>query len=639
MDSSASLLRERSHTSPASLDPACTPLPVFLSSDGLIRQAPNGPRALPWFGREAPVAGVHLIEALNAAGWKSDHAADAPSSGLLQPGQTLRLRHTANTDTEGTLTCFACEDGLLATLNPESPVPDAPANVGHLLAMCPSVHFRQDLELRFLWLGPGAESLFGVPEAVLSKTANAFLQQVLETDHRSYLQLSQKSLCPGSIERLDVRIRHGRNGQVRYLRDERRLKADPVNGNLFWEGVLWDVSRQTIAEKHLRRTAWKEHLATLTSGLVHDFSNVMAGIYGLADLYHQDLDENHPWQKGIGQIRKSSAEARKLVRRIVDLNREQETAPNYHNLEHLIQEQLELAPAILPKGTRIDTDFTGQEIPVYLDAVTFRQVFLNFLVNSRDALSTKGEVRVSVRPVQGDAIILEDCYGCGGLRAEREGVQIEVADNGCGIPEVHLARIFDPYFTTKDTTQGSGFGLYNARLFAEENQGHLGVRSRPGEGCTMVLFLPLATFTEQSEEPRDEPPAPLHVNGDTRHRVLVFAADKSRECNLIDLMHARQWEVLTLSRAQALRDHLCDDRQPPPDLVALIDLEQDVHASALTEMVRTRFPDVPVALRVFGRNPDELAANLRERVTAVFDESLRDTEVVKKMSSLFQPVR
>ncbi|MGF1449133.1 MAG: nitrogen regulation protein NR(II) [Opitutales bacterium] len=614
-------------------------MPIFLSTDGLIQQAPVGPAALAWFDREGSLIGVPLVQALANAGWQTegDDPTGAPPFPAL--GEPLRLRQTGPEPARASVTCHPCQDGLLAVLARETDEAQPSTHLHDWMALCPSVHYRQDLDLRFLWVGPGAESLFGAPENVLRETPDGFLLHLLEDDLRAYRQLCQQTHCPGSIERLDLRIRHGRNGQVRYLRDERRLKADPATGILFWEGVLWDVSRQTIAEKHLRRTAWKEHLATLTSGLVHDFSNVMAGIYGLADLYHQDLDEKHPFHKGLGQIRKSSAEARKLVRRIVDLNREQETTPNYHNLEHLIQEQLDLAPAILPKGTRIETDFTGQEIPVYLDAVTFRQVFLNFLINSRDALDAKGEIRVSVRPISSESGILEGCYGCGGLRAERDGVQIEVADNGCGIPESHLARIFDPYFTTKDTTQGSGFGLYNARLFAEENHGHLGVRSQPGNGCTMVLFLPLATFHELDEAPQADPQIEPAANGDTRHRVLVFTANKRRECNLVDLMHARQWEVLTLSRPQALRDHLSDERQPPPDLVALIDLEQDVHASALTEMVRNRFPEVPVALRVFGRNPDELATQLRQSVTAVFDESLHDAEVVKKMSSLFLNVR
>ncbi|MGF1483003.1 MAG: nitrogen regulation protein NR(II) [Opitutales bacterium] len=628
--------------------PTWIPLPVFLSSDGLIEQLPEHREAPTWFQPGAALAGASLLEALDASGW---HPATPQDAGPLEPGTRLELVHQADASRKTRLDVFESPSGLLANLTLTDLEPDADQaqsrnghdphsdSLQHFLAACPSVYYRQDADFNYLWIGPGAEDLFGTPPDQLTAQPGSFWEQVLERDHPIFKRLGGDPNTARQNHRLDFRIRHGRHGQVRYLRDERHLRTDPHTGQAVWEGVFWDISRQTIAEKHLRRTAWKEHLATLTSGLVHDFSNVMAGIYGLADLYAQDLDENHPWYKGMGQIRKSSTEARKLVRRIIDLNREQETAPNYHNIETLIQEQLELAPAILPKGTHIETSFSGEEIPVYLDAVTFRQVFLNFLINTRDALGTKGRVEIEVRKRAAEQPILEECYGCGGLRAGSDGVEIRVRDNGCGIPETHLARIFDPYFTTKDTTQGSGFGLYNARLFAEENRGHLGVCSRPGEGCAMVLFLPIADFSEAFSENAPEETAQAAMETGTRRRVLVFAAEKSRECNLIDLMIARQWEVLTLTRPQALRDQLSDDTQPPPDLVALIDIDQDVHASALTDMARVRYPEVPVVLRVFGRNPDELTTNLRERLTAVFDESLRDADVVKKVSTLFHDCR
>jgi signal transduction histidine kinase len=77
-------------------------------------------------------------------------------------------------------------------------------------------------------------------------------------------------------------------------------------------------------------------------------------------------------------------------------------------------------------------------------------------------------------------------------RAPRPGAEITITDDGAGIPENHKEKIFDPFFTTKDSESGSGFGLYNAKLYVEDHKGRIGFKSIPGKGTSFYIYLPLA---------------------------------------------------------------------------------------------------------------------------------------------------
>ena len=100
------------------------------------------------------------------------------------------------------------------------------------------------------------------------------------------------------------RIKIPTTDQIIYLLDVRTPIITPTNKLLGYDGVFVDITRQSIAEHRLSSSVWREGLATLTNGLVHDFSNLMAGIYSISELYHGMMEKDDPMIKGMGQIKK-----------------------------------------------------------------------------------------------------------------------------------------------------------------------------------------------------------------------------------------------------------------------------------------------------------------------------------------------
>jgi two-component system cell cycle sensor histidine kinase/response regulator CckA len=274
---------------------------------------------------------------------------------------------------------------------------------------------------------------------------------------------------------------------------------------LGYDGVFVDITRQAIAEHRLSSSVWREGLATLTNGLVHDFSNLMSGIYSISELYHGMMEKDDPMAKGMGQIKKSAMQAQKLVRRIIDLHRDKAASRTIHDLRLLLKDQMDLVDIIIPRSAKIVTDFGTAPMPAFIEETGFRQVILNLVINARDAIERNGKIKITLKCVKKGQRIMIGARGEQRI-APTQGAELTLIDNGKGIPSAIEEKLFDPFFTTKSSGSGSGFGLYNTKVFMEDHNGLIGFSSKVGKGTTFFLFLPwsqmkkIATPTKRDEQ-------------------------------------------------------------------------------------------------------------------------------------------
>jgi len=494
----------------------------------------------------------------------------------------------------------------------------------------PGVFFSQRPDFSFSYVGPGFPQLTGADPRAMMRSGNRFLSLILAADRQGFLDELEHSGASGGSFSSTYRIRNPQTKGIVYLMDVRTPRHSPGGLLLGYEGVWLDVTRQSIAEARLSRSAWKENLATITSGLIHDFSNVMAGIFSLSELYSSSLEEAHPWKKGMTQIMESSRQARKLVRRIIDLNREQSGAKNYYNLETLITDQLDLMKAVMSRQTKIVTDLTGEELPVYLDDVSFRQTILNLALNSRDAIEKDGVIRIKVRKVGADELIFADSAGSAATTAPRAGVVIEFSDNGCGIPMDYLMHIWEPFFTTKEASKGSGFGLYNAKLFVEQSKGRIAVRSTPGKGTTFSIYLPLADFSESVELEGEE--QQLLREEKPRRSVAILSAADASGSDLAQRMREKEWELIFLRKAEALRRYL---REAPrcPDLFLTLLCSADNADPFLVKELKASHPGLTCALVSMGRTLDEVPGEELEGMSLALEDNGSPDEIVQRLEA------
>lgn len=417
------------------------------------------------------------------------------------------------------------------------------------------------------------------------------------------------------------RIRHALTGRVAYVLEHRQPVKEP-GGALTGYDVVWlDVTRQTIAERRLSKAAWKETLAVLTLGMAHDFTNVVAGIHSLSESFLSQMDSQHPFFEGLSLIKKSSLQASQLVQRMVNLHVGQTGERNYHNLNDIAGDLVELVKKILPRRIQLTAELSPAQLPVYIDVVEFRQVGINLLLNAADAMPHGG--RLTLRTARLEKLpVLENMKG---TAPRLPCVCLTIQDTGTGIKPRHLAAIFDPFFTTK--AKGSGLGLYNARLAIEKVQGAISVVSKEGAGTTFQLWLPEADFSESkhAQSPR---------KGQARRSLLLLGLPGEVFDKTAETFRSHNYHVVTAASSDSLTDLL----QSPDyhfDGVVLLAEPDDSALASLPAEVRQQSKCARLILKLAGCNEDDLDARLLNSVDLLLSDDMAEGDMLLKLKSFF----
>jgi PAS domain S-box-containing protein len=501
----------------------------------------------------------------------------------------------------------------------------------------PGVFFHQRADYSFQYISPNSQRLLDYPPDRLLRSGSQFLGLICDQDRDFFVQELRKHSARAEPFTLQYRIRKPRDGSVLHLTDVRSPVFSPSGMLLGYEGVWLDTTRQVIAERKLTSAAWKESLAILTAGLVHDFSNVMAGIYALSELYHANMEPGDRMYEGLGQIKKSSMEARKLVRRIIDINREEAGQKNYHDPRKLISEQVDLLKIIFPRGTRIDLELNAEEVPLYIDDVEFRQVMLNLAMNAKDAIENQGQIHIRTRKVFQHEILFENCHA-GKRQAPRDGILITFEDNGSGIPSSYRDRLFHSFFTTKEIHKGSGFGLYNIQRIVRNAEGLIAFETADGKGTTFHLYFPEADFTEQiaeNEARKTQTPDPHRQ----RPFVVVVGQEEASRFDLIGMLRAKQWEVIFFSQLEKLQSYLSECPRSPT-LCLVIALHDERNTLQVCQLFRKLHPDTLFALLPMGLETEDVNPTVAAEMALICDSSLNPNHLLEHLEQLIRsPVK
>jgi signal transduction histidine kinase/CheY-like chemotaxis protein len=308
-----------------------------------------------------------------------------------------------------------------------------------------------------------------------------------------------------------------------------------VMGHVLTAAVL----RQAELEERLRRAERHEQLGRLAAGVAHDFGNLLTGVVGNAELLADELADRPAARDRAQDIAIAGLAASTLTRRMLALARGRDRAPAAVEIGELLAQVAALAAsrgqAVRPE---IRLQLATPEARVEGDQAQLLSLFLNLVLNARDALGPKGgsiTLSTALRGPPPEAAL---------RNRPRNGALLEVAvaDTGSGIPPEVLGRLFEPYFTTKGAS-GTGLGLIQVDEAVRAHGGALAVESRPGAGTTFRVWLPLAV--DSSVHEAQHAPA--------GGRVLVVA-DESSVLQLTEAaLAALGWEVVGVRSRDALR--------------------------------------------------------------------------------------
>lgn len=248
------------------------------------------------------------------------------------------------------------------------------------------------------------------------------------------------------------------------------------------------------SESQLARSRHLESLGRLAGGIAHDINNHLAVIASSAELMRLKGASGSRWRERLGTIVDVSFRASSLLRRLLAFSRRQPASPRSVQLNSVIDELMPMVTRLLGDGTRLETHLDDELWNVYADPVLLEQVVVNLLVNAREAMPGGGQVQLTTANVELAAPQAAEL----GLERPGEYVRLAVEDTGVGIAPEIRERIFDPFFSTKDTGESTGLGLATVFGVVRGVGGAIAVSSEPGSGARFEAYLPRAGSLAES---------------------------------------------------------------------------------------------------------------------------------------------
>ncbi len=277
--------------------------------------------------------------------------------------------------------------------------------------------------------------------------------------------------------------------------------------------VSRDVTREVELEAHLRRAQKLEAIGTLAGGIAHDFNNIICAILGYTELAMFSIPKESDARQYLERIEQGGRRAADLISQILAFGRKGEQERQSMRIQPVIREALKLLRGTLPSTIRIEEKMDETCKPILAAPTQVYQIIMNLCTNAYHAMRDQGasvlkvgltEMATDSEQIPGSMDMPPGHYVC-----------LTVKDNGHGMDQGTLGKIFDPYFTTKAVGEGTGLGLSTVYGIVREFGGVVSAESEPGQGTTFHVFFPVHetddTLSEEFSDLKRPPSAGLRV--------------------------------------------------------------------------------------------------------------------------------
>jgi two-component system cell cycle sensor histidine kinase/response regulator CckA len=301
-----------------------------------------------------------------------------------------------------------------------------------------------------------------------------------------------------------------------------------------------DITESKLAQEQILRVQRLDNLGSLAAGIAHDFNNALAPIIMAGPLIKQQLSVSDGQRRAsdgtnsspipqrqinpgverlLAVVEKCAERGAGLVRQLLTFARGASGERQLLQARHVLREVGDLVEATFPKSINIRIVLPGDLWPILANATQIHQVLLNLCVNARDAMADGGELTLTARNRTLDAAAAAE------ISDARPGqfIEVKVQDTGAGIPAEVLARIWEPFFTTKGVGNGTGLGLSTVRGILQQHEGFITVDTGAGRGTTFSAYLPTAS----EELGRLAAPVPAKAERGKNELILVVDDDDS----------------------------------------------------------------------------------------------------------------
>lgn len=390
----------------------------------------------------------------------------------------------------------------------------------HIHGMIYQYRLRPDGSSHFPYASEGIRAIYGLAPAAVRDDASAVFARLHPEDAdriAASIRQSADSLEPWTCE-YRVNLPEG----TIWVEGDATPQREP-DGSTLWHGYIWDITARKKAEEErsqlearLLHAQKLESLGVLAGGIAHDFNNLLLAVYGNLDLAMRDTVQTavrHSIEEALAAARKAGA----LTNQMLAYSGRGKFVAAATDINRLINDHVEILRAVVPKAIALRLELSDNLPPVVADAAQIQQVIINLATNAAEAISTgDGTVTLATGAASFTAAQLAATRG---LQKPPPGeyVFIRISDTGCGMDEVALRRLFEPFFSTKFT--GRGLGMSAVLGIVDKHKGAIFVESAPGQGAVATVLLPPAAVADAAAKPVAIAPAPSA--GDGQASILV----------------------------------------------------------------------------------------------------------------------
>ncbi len=290
---------------------------------------------------------------------------------------------------------------------------------------------------------------------------------------------------------------------------------------------LTDNSEETRLKRQVAQATKMQAVGQLAGGVAHDFNNVLTAILGICDLMllrHTPGDSDYD---DIQQIRANSNRAASLTRQLLAFSRQQTLRPEVLQLPDVVSDVSQMLRRLIGEKIKLVVTHDRDLGPVRADPTQLEQVIVNLCVNARDAMQARGAsggagtLTLATRRITASAVRAMRSE----ILPQADYTALVVQDTGSGIPPEHLGKIWEPFFTTKETGKGTGLGLSTVYGIVKQSGGFIfadsDVGPGPNTGTTFTVYLPVHHGTAGAEPARTKTLAAPQAEWSGGGRVLL----------------------------------------------------------------------------------------------------------------------